>query len=386
MAKAHTNMSGVTIYKRTATGKVQEWKQELDGRGCYRTVTGQRGGKCVTSEWVQCRTTNEGQANERGPISQAQFEVNANYKKKLDKEYHRNLTDIDTPKVFLPMLAKEFKNYKDKLDISKGVYVQPKLDGMRCIADRNGLWSRNGKPVLSVPHIAAALAPLFEDDPHLILDGELYNHEYADDFNQIISSSRMLKPTAEDLALSKKIIQYHVYDLPRHPGGFGERYNAMQDLLDALGHASVVMVQTAEVFDFGRMEALYEVALAAGYEGCMVRLDTPYENKRTSNLLKRKETQSGEFEVLDIMPGKGNWAGKAKRALVKLGRNKQCEVGVKGSMEFCAQILAEKEKHIGQLAKVDYFGYTPDGVLRFGRVTEFSRADVGRAVKKIKKK
>ncbi len=68
-----------TIYKRTSTGAVQRWHQEINPNNPsqYRTVSGQVDGKLVESEWKTCEGTNIGKKNERTPEQQAVFEVKA---------------------------------------------------------------------------------------------------------------------------------------------------------------------------------------------------------------------------------------------------------------------------------------------------------------------
>ena len=51
-------MADTVIYKTTKTGATQMWKQELDGFGSYRTISGQIDGKMVTSDWTKCEVTN----------------------------------------------------------------------------------------------------------------------------------------------------------------------------------------------------------------------------------------------------------------------------------------------------------------------------------------
>lgn len=366
---------GPEIYKRTATGATQVWRQEAQG-GSYRTISGQQGGKLVTSAWKKAEWMNKGKKNERDPVNQARFEIASNYKKKLDKEYHLNPGSIDKAKNFLPMLAKDYKDYKDDLDFSELIFVQPKLDGMRCIAKADGLWSRNGKPILSTPHIFEALAPLFKKYPDLILDGELYNHEYKDDFNSIISSARMTKPTKEDLEISKSVIQYHVYDVPDTDLEFSLRFNSMGNVLESYIAKGIILVNTYKVSSLESIDNFYEQFLENGYEGQMIRLNTKYVNKRTSALLKRKENKSEEFTLVDIQEGKGNWAGKAKRCILKMKNGKTFAAGVTGTESFCAKILKDKKNYIGTLATIEYFALTPDGIPRFGRVKEFNRKDV----------
>ena len=109
-----------------------------------------------------------------------------------------------------PMLAHKF-NIK-RVDYSKPVYIQPKLDGVRCLFTKNGAFSRTGKQFMNVAHIHLELIPFFKDNPDVVLDGELYNHELKHDFEKIISLVRKQKPTADDRLEAKNLMQYHLYD------------------------------------------------------------------------------------------------------------------------------------------------------------------------------
>lgn len=368
------------IYKRTATGAIQQWKQEISGSR-YRTLSGQVDGAIVTGGWVQAEATNAGRANERTPEEQAVFEVDSNYRKKLERDYHESIEDVDDAKIFSPMLAKEYGKHLKKIELGDPeflLYSQPKLDGMRCIATSAGLFSRNGKPIVACPHVHKTLLPLFEENEDLVLDGELYNHDLKDDFNAIISACRKLKPSAEDLAASRDLIQYHVYDVPSSTFGFARRSEHLsslrKSLRDLMGH--IQFVKTDLIIDEGHLDEVYAYYLDQGYEGQMVRTDAPYQNKRSADLLKRKESMSDEFELIDLEPGLGNWAGKAKRAILKGSNGEPFKAGVTGTQEFCAEILQRKTEVIGSRCTVEFFSYTPDGVPRFGRVKEFSRKDV----------
>jgi DNA ligase-1 len=73
-----------------------------------------------------------------------------------------------------PMLAHKF-NIK-RVDYSKPVYIQPKLDGVRCLFTKDGAFSRTGKQFKNLAHIELELIPFFKENPDVILDGELYNH------------------------------------------------------------------------------------------------------------------------------------------------------------------------------------------------------------------
>ena len=109
-----------------------------------------------------------------------------------------------------PMLA--YKVGRKEVDWSEKVFIQPKLDGVRCVISKDGAYSRTGKEWLNIHHITANLEPFFEKYPYVILDGELYNHELKDDFEKIISLVRKTKPTKGDRVESAEYVQFHCYD------------------------------------------------------------------------------------------------------------------------------------------------------------------------------
>ena len=201
-----------TIYKSTKGGKVQEWTIEVVGNK-YRTISGQTDGKKVVSEWTMCYGKNEGKANATTDKEQAMKEAEAKRKLKLERGYFENIKHISKKQYFEPMLAAKWEDYKDK--VTYPIYSQPKLDGIRCIVTKDGMFSRNGKEIISAPHIRKQLDNVFKDNPNIIFDGELYADKFANDFNSIVSLVKKTKPTEDDLlgqakeyAFSKKQVEY----------------------------------------------------------------------------------------------------------------------------------------------------------------------------------
>ena len=70
-----------------------------------------------------------------------------------------------------PMLASKWDQVGK---VSPPFLVSPKLDGCRCVATKQGLFTRNGHALHGLTRIKHALAPLFKNDPRLVLDGELF--------------------------------------------------------------------------------------------------------------------------------------------------------------------------------------------------------------------
>jgi len=345
-----------TLYKLDSVGRLRTWRMQLDEAGRYRTLSGLADGKQAVSGWTTPVTKSKPTVKEQG-----EFEVRSQVKHQLDREYHLTADTVSQPKMIEPMLAKTYASWPGP------GYSQPKLDGIRCIATAAGLFSRQGQPIIAVPHIHAALAPLFADDPDLILDGELYNHDLREDFGAISSIVRKKNPTREQLELAERVMQYHVYDIVDAAMLYGDRKARLQHELgigtiapDTIIYVPAMRCDTAEEAD-----KAYGEAVEQGYEGGMYRLDAPYElGRRSKNLLKRKQFITREFPLLRLEEGQGNWAGAAKRAVLRNDDGKEFGAGIRGSyaagVKLLDLILTDKAE-----ATVRYFMLSPDGVPRF---------------------
>lgn len=367
-----TVLTSETLYKLDSKGKVRVWYAETgtDGtRWGLRSIAGLEDGKKVTSEWTFVEQKNIGRSNETSLEEQATSEMASEVQKKKDRGYFSDLKNVDTFDKFKPMLAEKFEDVE--VNFAAGnVYSQPKLDGIRCIARKDGLWTRSGKEIVAVPHIWESLQQFFEKHPNLILDGELYNHELKDDFNSITSMVRKTKPKVEDLVKSKELVQYHLYDVivtdePELEFSKREllRYQAPSDYIR--------IVPTMHVPTRTGLDSLYEGYLEHGYEGQMVRIDRPYENKRTKNLLKRKEFLTDEFEVVEVLEGQGNWQGCVKHFVLRLNSEKTFQAGVRGDMDTLRAMWKNQEKP--DWVTLRYFTPTPDGVPRFPVVIDWGK-------------
>jgi len=349
------------LYKRATNGKINQWTIEIDSNK-FRTIAGYHDGVQTTSEWTVCDGKNIGKKNETTPERQAKAEADALYRKRKEVGFFDNIKDCDKSLYFQPMLAKDWNDEKHK--ISYPIFSQPKLDGIRCIVKSDGMWSRNGKPIISAPHIFEALKPLFENDPTLIFDGELYADKHIIDFNTIISLTRKSKPTKTDLATSAQYIQYHVYDCPSHDGKFGKRYV----YLNTLGLPNTcVLVETHLVKSKTELNDLYTKWLELNYEGQMVRVDEHYENKRSYYLLKRKEFFDAEYTITGVIEGSGNMKNKVGTLSFVTEEGKPFEAAVNGDWEYLEK-LYKRNDLIGKVATVKFTEKTPDNKPRFGKV------------------
>ena len=350
------------LYQRAANQKVNTFQVEIQGN-LYRTITGFEDGVKTKSAWTECFGKNLGKSNETTDVEQAQKEAEALHRKKVELGFFEDINDIDTSTIFKPMLAHKYEDHKDTLKYP--VLVQPKLDGIRCIVRKDGMWTRNGKKIVSAPHIYESLKYHFDTNPDLIIDGELYFHD-KQNFNTICSLVKKTKPTLDDLVLSTKFIEYWVYDVASSPKHFGHR---KVDLY-AFAHDKYVHILLGEhVNSEEEMIKKYGKYIEKGYEGIMIRtVHGMYENKRSKHLLKYKTFSDSEFTIVDVYEGKGRLSGKCGQMLLENNDGDRFYSTANGDEEYLTDLWNKREELIGKQATVKYFELTVDGVPRFPKI------------------
>lgn len=350
------------LYKYTNRGQIQEWEISIEGDAFF-TTEGIKGGKLTISKKTFCKSKNENKKNFRTPEQQALAEAQAKWQKKVDSGYNEVLSAGD--KFFKPMLAHVLGDYRSLL-FTVRTFIQPKMDGLACISENNTLMSRNGKPYLACPH-------LYQDEK--TLHGELYNKEYYNDFNKIVSLCKKIKPTIEELKESADKVQLWVYDFPSSKEKvFSERYNDLKKWVNEKKNKSIVLVPTFEVFSEKDIDKYNDQFLAEGYEGSIIRLDLgPYENKRSKQVLKKKEFTDEEYIIQDVIEGEGGRTGTVGKFIMELGDGRTFGSNVKGTFEYLTELLSQKKDLIGKKATVKSFAKTPAGIPRFGYVIKIDR-------------
>lgn len=351
-----------TLYSKTATGAVNVWQCWVEeDEVCVRW--GQMNGVLQTARF-KCEPKNEGKTNETTGEKQAIKEAKAKWAKQIKKKYSETLETAGETKRIKPMLACDWKGFKEKLPYP--VTLQPKLDGVRCLAYiKDGkvyLQSRGGDPWL-LPHIQNELAPALAGE--FVLDGELYLHGTS--LQTITSLAKRPRPESAQLF-------YCVYDM-FHLG-------AQKDARWEMRHSwlSVWFGDWQKGFDKVRLLAsnlaaceadavyLHNIYAEQGYEGGIIRVrDGTYrEGYRSPHLLKMKAWEDAEFPIVGWTVGKGkalNWPIFTCRT--KDG--KDFEATPKGTEEERAEMLRLAPTLIGQLLTVQYLGFTDEGKPRCAR-------------------
>ena len=265
-----------------------------------------------------------------------------------------------------PMLAYPVSD--KPIDYSKPVFIQPKLDGVRCLIQYdNGAvtaYSRTGKVWKNIEHITLNLYKFFDKHPNVVLDGELYNHDFRDDFEQIISMVRKTKPDAEARANSRDNVQFHCYDIVNKKMKFSTRDKWIKDNLQE--SYCVITVPTVQMTSEDGARLTHAVNLKAGYEGSIVRLDTPYQCKRSHSLRKFKDFSDAEANIVGYEEGKGKRVGTLGKFIMQDDDGNQfgCPPGKGHNYKDLAIMLANIHEYMGQRATFTYFEKTKAGSYR----------------------
>lgn len=266
-----------------------------------------------------------------------------------------------------PMLA--YKVDKKPVDWSEKVYIQPKLDGVRCVItldekENIRCFSRTGKEFYNLDHIKNSLKPWFEFNDDVILDGELYNHDLRDDFEKIISLVRKQKPTKADKLEAKKLVQFHCYDYIDQMHDYSTRMNQL--VTSDMYSYCIKYVETSRVRSKDAAQLRHQYNLNNGYEGSILRLDGPYQCKRSYNLQKFKDFHDTEATIVGYEEGKGKREGTLGKFLMQDDDGNQfgCPPGKGYNYKDLADILNNIGNYIGQRATFTYFERTQYGSYR----------------------
>ena len=277
-----------------------------------------------------------------------------------------------------PMLAYPVSdkpiNYDDK------VFMQPKLDGVRCVIqyenrpietdDLSGqltenvvvAYSRTGKEWKNIDHILFNLAPWFKLNPNVILDGELYNHDFRDDFESIISMVRKTKPTDEDRSISAENVQFHCYDIIDETKTFEERKTFITQAVPrnhCIHHVSTLYCAS----DYDAKE-MHKVNLACGFEGSILRTNDVYACKRSHNLRKFKDFSDAEALIVSWVEGVGKRTGTIGKFMAQDEDGNLFGMPVMDKFKYLQDNFKKMQGYVGKTATFTYFERTKAGSYR----------------------
>lgn len=293
-----------TLFAKSSTGKIKVYtvqvKENPDGTASIWKTFGYKDSNLQTIEKIIKVGKNLGKTNETTPYQQAVLEATADWNKKIDAKYLESLEGLNTVTTFLPMLAHKWIERKHNIEYP--AYVQPKLNGCRCIYNNGSYTSRQGKEFTTLTHLDQFTTYLSEQLGYP-LDGELFNPQLS--FQEIV---RLVK---KDRGLGgQNPLQYWVYDLVAKDLTFEQRYNLLKrtfvNFKKHFPSSPIVLVDTLLVNTEEEIMTNHQV-FSQNYEGTIIRNKNGlYKcDFRSNDLLKLKDFVDEEFQIIGGKEGTG---------------------------------------------------------------------------------
>jgi len=383
------------IFGKDKTGKIRIWKASVfsfqsSSKSISVVQHGVYEGKLQVDTREYTEGKNIGKKNETTPLQQCISELEKKRKDKIEKECYSEIfpgrelsVESQTQsnpqsqplrKVF-PMLANKYEPNVSKKrggGIVFPCFVQPKLDGLRCViylVDGKPVYqSRTGGVFAVLQHLDSSIMQVLSRHPTMVLDGELYTEQIP--FEELAGIIK--KKTLNDQDKQRiKYIQYHIYDLiiPNMP--FRERLSTLQQIIPSsisIQEANMDIVQVPTYLantptDFREKFSEY---VAKGYEGIMLRnTEGLYqENYRSNDLMKYKEFFEGEYLIVDFKEATGRDAGTVIWEC-ETPEGRKFSVRPRGTYEARREWFCNAKSFVGKQLTVIYQELSEMGVPRF---------------------
>lgn len=345
-----------TLQAQTKQGKTKYWQKQIfetDGEIFTKSIYWQTNSVVQESEPKKIERKNVGKSNETTELEQAFLEVESEFKRQLDKGYSMALSGERSLQTrILPMLAQDYLKHQSKLPDQ--IIVESKQDGVRCLTNGVEFWTRKGKPYIN--EVAQSFKFSFEPaNANLIFDGELIlPAPYS--FQHTVSAVKKYSELTDKL-------EYWVYDLI-DLDNLSLPTVARKEMLVAL--ISKIPNLKIKVLPYTLckkqdVEHYHKLHTNAGFEGSMIRdPNSAYEiNHRSYGLLKLKDFETDEFEIVDVIDGKAKETGLAI-FVCQTTSKEQFNCRPEGDVSSRAEIFLNKESYIGKLLTVRFQGLTKD--------------------------
>jgi ATP-dependent DNA ligase len=388
------------IYAKNINGQTKIWKCRVltnqHGHGIYEIEHGQENGKLQLTRRVITEGKNLNKKNETSPVEQCTSELRKKWKDKQNKEGYSvaataaaaenpdtdNTAAPTTRTVIYPMLAKNYiaatpasATKKSKNSIVFPCYVQPKLDGLRCLMylDDSDVvtQSRTGGIFEHLGHITDILErDFFPHYPRFVLDGELYTTEIP--FENLAGIIKKKNVNENDMRQIERV-QYHIYDIINldYPEQEYKNRDACMTGLeeDGMFHdvgGVIRFVDTYFVHTHDQFYDKFKGFILDGYEGAMLRnTEGVYrQNYRSADLQKYKEFQEDEYDIVGFTQGDGRDEGTVIWICIT-EQGRRFSVRPKGSVEYRRELYENAGRYVGKRLTVIFQELTEFGVPRF---------------------
>ena len=363
------------LYKKSKSNKFNVWNIKVikddDDKIYLQTTRGTQGGKMV----VTSKEIKKGKGK-KTKIEQAIADATSKMNAKIKKNgYLKDKNAASDAVILRPMLASKF-DIKDLDKKSRSVkiklpcFVQPKLDGLRCIS-----YLKNGKVILqsrqmveydNLNKIRSNLKPILEKLPeNFYFDGELYTDVIP---FELIAGICRLNSTLDKTDLNKMdLINYHIYDCFQISKSmpYDERNKLINENVKG---DNLKTVKTILITQKNQIKEHHDLFVAENYEGLMLRnIKSFYElDKRSKNLQKFKEFLDEEFLICGVFEGTGSMKQTPIWECETNGKDKKkFRATPKGSLEYRRELFKNASESIGKKVTVRFQELTKAGIPRF---------------------
>lgn len=259
-------------------------------------------------------------------------------------------------------LAQKFERKR----MSSTVYVEPKLDGIRCLAIvKDGdvkLFTRAGKPLTNFDDTIGKELSQLKDGCY---DGEIMGKDFTDLMRQVYRK--------ENVNVDNSYFAIFDYiSIPEWDAKEGESILTLRKaILDSIFHATsfkflqMVPYTYTEDPPESLLKDIHDDMVSKGYEGIMIKDSSAlYSFGRDWSVMKYKAFFDADCPIIGLQEGTGKHEGKLGSFLIDYN-GVEVRVGSGLNDELREQIWANKDDHIGRIIEVRYQEETPDGSLRF---------------------
>jgi len=393
-----------TIYGVEKNGKLKVWNARvyvdtLNGNASAEIEYGQLDGKKQTTTREYTEGKNIGKKNETTPFQQCVSETKRKWQDKMEKEgyslvppnvessepsshshhshshsHHSHSHSHSSDCKVFPMLAHTYEplsSKNKKSDIVFPCYVQPKLDGLRCICymvqmgneNKVVAQSRTGSYFETVEHICAELRPVLLKHPGLVLDGELYTTDIP--FEELGGLIKKKKLSETDMQ-RVQCIKYHVYDIVMENAPYSKRHERIVSTIGGTKCYHLELVHTQLINTMSEFRQAFSEYVAAGYEGIMLRnVEGLYrQNYRSHDLQKYKEFMESEYPIVGFKEAAGRDAGTVIW-VCKTAEDREFSVRPRGTQDQRRKWFQTGHAHVGKMLTVIYQELSELNVPRF---------------------
>lgn len=220
---------------------------------------------------------------------------------------------------FIPTFNVMLGTAIEKCKINDGDWfsIGKKLNGSRCVFYKGDLYTRSGKKYVGLEHIIKDLKQILIN-PNIVVDGELVgknknNLSDSENFQQSVGIANSKAETKEELKLVIfDIITVSDFESGKSKLAYRDRKAELENLRETIKNLNLENVEIVEMFyegtDQSQIWKWLDYAEQNDIEGVMVNLDTPYECKRTKNLMKVKLFKTCDIRCFSMQQGIGKYS------------------------------------------------------------------------------